>query len=281
MRAGSPSTSIGVRRSPRSATQPSIRFAGTRPRDSQLRKPLAGRRSVGRRCRRRRAIGAATSGSGTPAQRRDRLIGTHERDAAAGLRPEAQVALPRDRLEERAPAGAERRRRCARARRGGVTAAISSSRVRVRPSSASRTAVAEAFHGRRGHAEVALPDRPLPGPPAASSDRNAPGVLRREQVERAAHRPGLDEPPVGAGHGRRRRPRLACAARGSPSSADEATWAWTPLSRRTSSASARRPIGSSSCRRIRHARACRPAHVHHDGATGAVGCSRTRSRSGP
>ena len=53
--------------------------------------------------------------------------------------------------------------------------------------------LSESFHPRRVHPEIALPDGPFPGPPGGQHGQNGAGVLRRQQVERPAHRPGLDE----------------------------------------------------------------------------------------
>ena len=67
------------------------------------------------------------------------------------------------------------------------------------PSSASRTAPPQRLHLLRGHPEVALPARPLPGPPGGHQREERAGLLGREEMQRAAHRPGLDQPAVAQG----------------------------------------------------------------------------------
>ena len=51
----------------------------------------------------------------------------------------------------------------------------------------------------RGHAEVALPARPLPGSSGGDQREEGSPLLGCEQVERAPHRPGLDQAPLGQG----------------------------------------------------------------------------------
>ena len=100
----------------------------------------------------------------------------------AAARSEAQVALPGERLEQRAPARAQRVAEVARARACAMTAAMSSSRVSGRPSSASRTAVAKRVLSARASCRSSAASSAAPTTVrAAISDRNAPpssGVSR-------------------------------------------------------------------------------------------------------
>ena len=135
--ARSPSTFTSASRSPRAPNHVRIRRALTLPRDSQLRKfsivagPYAPKYAT-------ITIGAATSGSGTPAQR----------ELAASGRVKV-TRLPRLAPKQRSPCHASGFRSVPQPERSAsptcpsprlaMTAATSSSRVRMEPSRASRT----------------------------------------------------------------------------------------------------------------------------------------------
>ena len=92
--------------------------------------------------------------------------------------------------------------------------------------------------------------------PAASSERKVPASSGVSRWSAAAHRPRLDDAaawPMLAPH---RRPATTGRLTRTASSADEATWAWTPQRRRTVSATERSPIGLSSWRCSRQPSAC-------------------------
>ena len=200
------------------------------------------------------AAGAASSGSGTPAHRalawsgrmkvtREPRIGPKHRSPcqARGL---STVPHPERSASPTCPSPGWL-----------VTAATSSSRPRTAPSSASRTTA------RR----ISISLGPSPNQrtqlgrsqdrPAANNDRKVPpsSGVSRCRVPRIAHvlmrRPSESARPTSTGDEAARRTRMA-------RSADEATCACTPHSRRTTSGTDWRVTGSSSCRCRRQARAC-------------------------
>ncbi len=142
-----------------------------------------------------------------------------------------------------------------RSPRRALTAVASSSRVSGPPSSAVADRPAKRVHLLRGHAEVALPARPLPGPSGSHEREEASSLLGREEMERAPHRPGLDQTTIPQGTidlagPRRRTPgadRKLSGRRDLRLDTAETT---------TTSATERRPIGSRRWRCIRHASAC-------------------------
>ena len=129
---------------------------------------------------------------------RARGLRSHEGHARSATRSETQVSLPCERLQQRSPSGAKRVTEMAQA---GLR---DDRRDQLFP----REVLAfERFAGRGaqripvlgGHAEVAFPARQLPRAARCHERKQRAGVLRREQVERSAHRPGLDEPAVAQG----------------------------------------------------------------------------------
>src|SRR5262249_59989351 len=120
------------------------------------------------------------------------VLGQLERDSRALARPMAQVALPRERLQKRPPPRAQRLSEMPQTtpradRRDELLAGEWPVRERV-ASSAS-----ESLDLLRRHAEVPLPARTLPRAPGRDQREVDASVLGVEEMERAAHRPRLDQ----------------------------------------------------------------------------------------
>ena len=164
-----------------------------------------GRRSVGAQVRgdrpwrglvRRRGCDPAAAGRGR--------VG--EGHLVALARTEAQVALPGDGLEQRAPPRAER---IADVVEAGPLRHLGDERFPGQDPPVEDVAhrEAERLDALGGHAEVLDPGRTFPRAAGGHEREERPGVLGGEEVQGAAHRPRLDEPAVGerrahlTGHG--------------------------------------------------------------------------------
>ncbi len=121
--------------------------------------------------------------------------GIDERHVAAVVGPEAQQPAARGRLEERAPARghAVGERLVAEVPRQGRRQRGPGHR-RVREDVADRVLQREHLVG--GDLEVAEPDRPQPVDARAEGADELRQLVRRDEVQRPAHRPRLDQRPV-------------------------------------------------------------------------------------
>ena len=136
---------------------------------------------------------ASSEGSGIVAA--EPGAGIDERHVAAVVGPEAQQPAARGRLEERAPARGHAlgERLVAQVPREGGRQRGSGHR-RVREDVADR--VLEREHLVCGDLEVAEPDRPQPVDARAEGADELRQLVRRDEVERPAHRPRLDQRAV-------------------------------------------------------------------------------------
>ncbi len=123
------------------------------------------------------------------------LAGIDEGDVAAVVGAEAQEAAARGGLEERAPAGGDAlgERLVAEARREGLPEGGAGHR-RVAEDLADP--VLEREHLVPRDLEVAEPQRPQPVDPRAQRGDQLRQLVRRDEVERPPHRPGLDQRAV-------------------------------------------------------------------------------------
>ena len=200
-------------------------------------------------------MGPATAGSGMPAQRLDAWSGRMNVTRLPACGPKHSPPCQATGLKS---VPQPDRRSSARWSSPGfaVTTSISSSRVSVRPSSASMTASRNRFAVGGSIRKVALPGGTFPRPAGGQQREERTGVLGREQVEGPAHRPGLDE--VTRGQALRPTAPALTAVAPDPDGklgrrGDLGLDAGQP---RTTSSIGRSPIGSSWWRRIRQARAC-------------------------
>src|SRR5207237_6911869 len=121
---------------------------------------------------------------------RARRLGSHEGDPVPAARTEAEIPLPRERLEQRAPAGPQLL--------GDVRELPAPGHLRDELLAAERAigqsllrGLAEELHERRRHPEVLLPALALPRPAGGEQREVRAAFLGREEVERSPHRPGL------------------------------------------------------------------------------------------
>ena len=124
------------------------------------------------------------------------------------LRPspgsKAQQPAAGCRLQERAPARRERPRQRRGRRSRSASAAARAARVIGRSVSVSPMPSWSAHISALGHAEVAEPHGTQPVDPRGERPDQLRQLVRGDEVQRAAHRPGLDERPLapqGVAHG--------------------------------------------------------------------------------
>ena len=124
-----------------------------------------------------------------------RRLGRGERHPRPHARPEDEVALPGDRLQQRAPARSQPLGDALEATPAadGLDQLLAGERPL-----GDRLAndAPQALHLLRRHAEVPDPARSLPRAAGGHERQEGSALLGREEVERAAHRPGLDQAAI-------------------------------------------------------------------------------------
>ena len=123
------------------------------------------------------------------------VLGSHVRHPVSATRAAAEIALPRERLQERSPAGAKPLAEVAEpaSSADGRRELVSRERP-VLERETNRLAEDGQLPGRQS--EVALPARPLPRSPRCNEREEGARLFRREEMKRAPHRPGLDQAAV-------------------------------------------------------------------------------------